>query len=163
MRDIDIRHAGPADLIVLEQVFGPFQAGVYRRRLELPGRVLIASVDRRPAAAMFVSTGMPDEPEIVEHLGRVPMLHRLMVVSHRRRTGLATHLIAAAEAGLREQGYREVAVGVDLENTVALRLYDRAGYQEWSHGRLKTFREHLDADGNVRITPDECLVFHKDL
>ncbi|MFC7532547.1 GNAT family N-acetyltransferase [Actinoplanes sp. GCM10030250] len=163
MRDITITAAGPADLILLDHVFGPFLGGVYRRRFELPGRILLAEINHRPAAAMFVSTGCPDEPEIIEHLGETPMLHRLAVVLHRRRTGLATFLIGAAEAALRERGHRRVAVGVDLENTIAVRLYDGAGFREWPHGRLKTFREHRDADGTVRITPDECLIFVKDL
>jgi GNAT superfamily N-acetyltransferase len=163
VRDITIKRAGPADLIVLDHIFGPFLGGVYRRRLDLPGQILLAEINHRPAAAMFVSTGRPAEPEIVQYLGEIAMLHRLVVVQHRRRTGLATRLIGAAEAALRDRGHRQVAVGVDPENAVAVRLYRHAGYQEWPHGLLKTFREHRDPAGNVVVTPDECRIFRKDL
>jgi hypothetical protein len=72
-------------------------------------------------------------------------------------------MVEAAERMLRDDGHPRLAVGVDLDNDGAARLYRRLGYREWPHGLLKTFREHGDAAGNVIVTPDECRVFVKDL
>jgi GNAT superfamily N-acetyltransferase len=163
MPDLSIRPVRVTDLRLLGAVFGPFPELIYRERLALPGAVLMAELHRRPVGALFVSTGRPDEAEIVRHLGTVPMLHRLRVVANRRRTGIGSRLVAAAEKGLRDRGHRRVAVGVDPANGVARSFYRRLGYREWTHGPLKTWREVPGGDGKVAVLPDECLVFVKEL
>ena len=163
MRGVDIRRVLPADFSKLGQIFGAFLGRTYAERSGLPGAVLVADADGALLAAVFVSTGRPTESEIVERLGDVPMLHRLIVAVGHRRQLIGTRMIAAAEQMLREAGHTQLAVGVDLDNEGAARLYRRLGFQEWPHGVLKTIREHGDADGNAIVTPDECRVFVKDL
>jgi GNAT superfamily N-acetyltransferase len=158
-----IRPVDVLDLVSLGQIFGPFLQLLYRDRLALPGTVLLAEINDRPVGAMFVSTGRPAEPEIVRHLGPVAMLHRLVVVANRRRTGIGRRLVGYAESALHHRGHRRLAVGVDPQNTVALRFYRRLGYREWPHGPLKTVREQATGDGAVEVSPDECLVYVKEL
>ena len=164
VRGITIRRVLPADFPKLAQIFGVFLGRAYAERSGLPGAVLVAEAQGHLLAAVFVSTGRPAETEIVERLGDdVPMLHRLIVAAKHRRQLIGTRMIAAAETMLRETGHSLLAVGVDLDNDGAARLYRRLGYTEWPHGVLKTFREHGDENGNVMVTPDECRVFVKNL
>jgi GNAT superfamily N-acetyltransferase len=158
-----IRPADVSDLVPLGLIFGPFLGRLYRDRFALPGTVLLAEINNRPVGAMFVSGGRPAEAEIVRHLGRVAMLHRLVVTANRRRTGIGSRLVGYAENALHRRGHRLLAVGVDPHNTVALQFYRRLGYREWAHGPLETVREHGAGDGVIEVSPDECLVFVKEL
>jgi GNAT superfamily N-acetyltransferase len=163
VRGVQIRRASPADLGRLEGTFGAFLGQAYAERSRQDGAVLVAAIGRELVAAVFVATGRPAETEIVERLGPVPMLHRLNVVAGYRRREIGTRVIETAERMLRDAGHPRLAVGVDLDNDGAARLYHRLGYREWPHGILRTFREHGGEDGTVIVTPDECRVFVKEL
>ena len=147
------------DLDRLELAFpglGPY----YRERTRQPGVLLVARVGHRPVGAVYVSLRAAHEPEIIRRLGRVPMLHKLMVAEPVRDRLIGTRLIAAAEAVLRRRGERRVAVGVDVDNPRAARLYRRLAYSEWAYGLLETTRERVE-DGKVIVEPDECHLFVK--
>ena len=147
------------DLDRLELAFpglGPY----YRERTRQPGVLLVARVGHRPVGAVYVSLRAAHEPEIIRRLGRVPMLHKLMVAEPVRDRLIGTRLIAAAEAVLRGRGERRVAVGVDVDNPGAARLYRRLVYHEWAYGLLETTRERVE-DGKVIVEPDECHLFVK--
>jgi len=135
---------------------GPY----YRERARLAGVLLVARIGERPIGAVHVSLRPAPEPEVVRRLGRVPMLHKLMVAEPVRDRLIGTRLIAAAEAVLRGRGERRVAVGVDVDNPGAARLYRRLAYREWAYGLLETTRERVE-DGKVIVEPDECHVFVK--
>jgi GNAT superfamily N-acetyltransferase len=162
VRDLEIMRAGPAQLSALGHVFGPYYGRLYAERAALPGAVLVAVTGGRPVAAMYVSTDRPAEHQIVDHLGEVPMLHRLLVHEAVRRRRVGTRLVLDAEAWLRARGYDRVAVGVDLENHDADLFWRSLDYREWPYGLLKTYREH-EVDGVGVMQPDECRVFTKDL
>lgn len=157
-----IAQARPPDLDGLARVF-PDLDGYYRARAQQVGVLLVARVGHRPVGAVFVSTDAAHEPEIIRRLGPVPMLHKLMVAEHVRGRLVGTRLVTAAERLLRGRGRRRVAVGVDIENERAARLYLRLGYREWAYGLLDTIREHVDDHGKIIIVPDECHVFVKNL
>ena len=161
MRDLEIIEAGPAELADLGLAFGPFHGRVYADRAALPGAVLVARAGH-PVAAMYVSSDMPAEYQIVDRLGAVPMMHRLLVDERVRRQRVGTRLVHEAEARLRADGHPLVAVGVDLENTGADLFWRSLDYREWEHGLLKTFREH-EVDGVAEMRPDVCRIFTKDL
>ncbi|PRY28293.1 GNAT family N-acetyltransferase [Pseudosporangium ferrugineum] len=157
-----ISPAVPSDLDALGRLF-PELAGYYRDRARQAGILLVARVGRRPLGAAYVSTRPAVEPEIVRRLGPVPMLHKLMVDETVRGRRVGTRIVRAAEIVLRRQGRRRVAVGVDLGNAGAVRLYLRLGYREWAWGLLDTVREHADEAGKVIVVPDVCRVFVKNL
>jgi GNAT superfamily N-acetyltransferase len=135
---------------------GPY----YRDRARQPGVLLVARIGERPVGAVHVSLRPAHEPEIVRRLGRVPMLHKLMVAEPVRDRLIGTRLIVAAEAALRARGERRVAVGVDVDNPRAARLYRRLVYSEWPYGLLETTRERVEG-GKVIVEPDECHLFVK--
>lgn len=117
----------------------------------------------RLVGAVFVSLQAPREPQLIRHLGQIPMLHKLMVDAQLRNRRVGTRLIMAAErlADVRRVG--RLAVGVDIANEGAARLYVRLGYRQWAYGVLDTIREHVDAAGRIVLAPDKCFVFVKRL
>jgi len=150
----------PPDLDGLGRAF-PDLYDYYRSRARQPGGILLVARVGRPVGAVFVSTRAPHEPELIRRLGRIPMLHKLMVSAHLRNRRIGTRLILAAENTKPVRDVRRVAVGVDIANEGAARLYRRLGYREWAYGVLDTIREHLDPAGRVVAVPDRCYVFIK--
>lgn len=135
---------------------GPY----YREYARHPGVLLVARIGERPLGAVHVSLRPAPEPEVIRRLGRVPMLHKLMVAEPVRNRLIGTRLIATAEAALRGRGERRITVGVDVGNPRAARLYRRLGYCEWAYGLLETTRERIEGD-TVVVEPDRCHLFVK--
>jgi ribosomal protein S18 acetylase RimI-like enzyme len=158
-----IAPAVPGDLDTLGRVFGPGARAYYLERSRQRGVLLVARVGQRALGAVFVSLAPAKEDALIRRLGRVPMLHKLMVDESVRRRLVGTRLITAAEHLLRSRGQHRVAVGVDVDNGRAARLYLRLGYREWAYGLLETIREDIDEHGKVIARPDECHVFVKHL
>jgi GNAT superfamily N-acetyltransferase len=157
-----IAPAVPGDLDRLGRTFGPAAYAYYRERSHRQGVLLVARVGRRAVGAVYVSTEPAPESAVIRHLGKVPMLHKLMVDKSVQRRFVGTRLVAAAEHELRRRHHRRLAIGVDVDNTLAARLYLRLGYREWAYGLLETVREDIK-DGKVILLPDECRVFVKHL
>jgi GNAT superfamily N-acetyltransferase len=152
----------PGDIDRLGRTFGPQAQSYYLERSRRQGVLLVARVGERAIGAVFVSTEPAPESAIIRRLGKVPMLHKLMVDEQLRRRGIGTRLIRSAEAELRRLRQHRVAVGVDIDNPSAARLYQRLAYREWAYGLLETVREDVK-DGKVILLPDECRVFLKNL
>lgn len=57
-------------------------------------------------------------------------LHRVVVESSRRRSGLGTALVEQALRGCRDAGARELLLEVRADNAAALSLYRRLGFTE---------------------------------
>ena len=55
-------------------------------------------------------------------------VQRLHVVQAQRRQGVATALMAMAEAEARRRGYRRLTIEVEHDNEPALALYDKLGF-----------------------------------
>lgn len=155
-----ITPAVPGDIDRLGRTFGPAAYAYYRERTQRQGVLLVARVGNRAVGAVFVSTEPAPESAIIRHLGKVPMLHKLMVDEPVQRRFVGTKLVAAAEQELRRRRHRRVAIGVDVDNPRAAQLYLRLGYREWAYGLLETVREDIK-DGRVIVLPDECRVFVK--
>jgi GNAT superfamily N-acetyltransferase len=155
-----IAPAVPGDIDRLGRTFGPAAYAYYRERSHRQGVLLLARVGDRAVGAVYVSTEPAQESAIIQHLGKVPMLHKLMVDELVQRRFVGTKLVAAAERELRGMRHRRVAIGVDVDNPRAAQLYLRLGYREWAHGLLETVREDVK-DGRVIILPDECRIFVK--
>ena len=62
--------------------------------------------------------------------GRAWVLANIAVMPEMRRRGIASQLLAAALARLRQNGARHILLQVDEENEIARRVYRRAGFSE---------------------------------
>ena len=60
--------------------------------------------------------------------GRRAYLYALRIRQDHRRRGLATYLLEAAMADCRQAGYREFTIGVEDDNAIAIRLYEKLGF-----------------------------------
>lgn len=126
-----IRPMTRADVPTLVSALGAPQGAYYESRLTLNGVVLVAVLDGEPVGAVFLSWDPPEEPEVRAELPDVALLYRIEIRADMRRRGIGTILIHAAHALLRAHGHQRVALGVDLTNKDAIRLYERLGYEEW--------------------------------
>jgi GNAT superfamily N-acetyltransferase len=129
-----IRPANDRDLPGLVQHLN--SADFFRDRLDLQRRghgiLLIAFQDAVPVGHVYVWLAPAHEYEIRAELPGVPLLNRLAVARPHRNQGIGTALLISAETQLRSMGHHQVALGVNVDNTDAIRLYRRRGYQQWA-------------------------------
>jgi GNAT superfamily N-acetyltransferase len=130
------------------------------------GRVFIAyteaesPAETRAVGYVYLRLERAEEPELRRKLPWVPILEKLRVFDDFRHQGYGRQLVAAAEEYARRRGRRRIALGIAMDNDAAVPFYHRLGYQEWSEGPIKTFREVLRNGSWVR--DDElCRVFVK--
>lgn len=98
--------------------------------------------------------------ELLRWKGRLglPQVEDLFVRPERRDEGFGTRLLEAAEGEARSRGYRELGLGVALDNGGARRLYARLGYAPAAADPyLVTYHAYGD-DGIQRIV-NELTVF----
>jgi len=63
-----------------------------------------------------------------------PEIRRLVVRDDLRGRGIGSRLLARAEGLIVERGYMAAGLAVNVQNFGALRLYERAGYEDWQRG-----------------------------
>jgi GNAT superfamily N-acetyltransferase len=112
---IDVRELTPDEV---ERV----DARLPLSRLDHVQTYLVAWIDDEPIghahlAWLGTETG---EPEVQD----------VFVLEERRRQGVATALMAHAEAATAARGYQQLSIGYGSENEAARRLYTRLGYRD---------------------------------
>lgn len=90
----------------------------------LAGDDVIALLGADPPVGVALLTLRPN----VWSDGPVALLDELYVVPERRRRGLGSQLLAAAEEAARDRGAELMEINVDGEDTDARRFYERHGY-----------------------------------
>jgi len=150
-----VRDARETDLEALEwgDEYAHYRK-VYRRTFDetRTGRrvMLLAEWNGELAGQVFLQLRSTD-PEFADGKDR-GYLYSLRVKGAYRGLGIGTRLVVAAEARLREQGYREAVVAAAKGNPAARRLYERLGYQvfmedpgQWSYiDHLEQRREVIE-------------------
>jgi ribosomal protein S18 acetylase RimI-like enzyme len=138
--DLVIRAAEAADIPALSASLGAVHGTYYRRRLPLQlaamGVILLAERGVAPVGAAFVTWLPALEREVRRELPGVPLLYHMEVRAAVRRQGIGERLLLTAQAILARAGHRRMALGVDLHNTGAIRLYERQGFRRWNHQPL---------------------------
>jgi GNAT superfamily N-acetyltransferase len=141
--DPTIRPAIDTDVPALVRTFG--QADYFFDRLgrQRRGRgvLLVARRRRELVGDVYVWWEPAEEAELRERLPGVPLLTHLEVHPRHRNAGVGTALINEAEGLLRQRGHDRVALGVDVRNTDARRLYARLEYVEWGHPPVQVPQE----------------------
>ncbi|MDG4826044.1 GNAT family N-acetyltransferase [Asanoa sp. WMMD1127] len=127
------------------------------------GVLLVGCLDGSPVADVWVALSPVPEREVNEHLGGVPVLVHLEVVSVLRNRGFGTSLIGAAESLARSREHARIALGVAVDNPGARRLYERLGYGEWPHGLISTGYDWVGRDGVKRWVPETITMLVKSL
>jgi ribosomal protein S18 acetylase RimI-like enzyme len=153
------------DALVAED-FGP--RGLYDDRLTMQhageGQLLIYRLDPMgpPDGVVFLWLATAEEEQVRTWLPGVPLLMHLKVHPSRRGYGIGTELMNEVERIAAELGHAQLALGVDPKNTNAIGLYQRLGYQEWSHGLVVTHRTEYRERRRRRYL-ERCLIFVKQL
>lgn len=163
--DLDIRPASAEDLPALARDVS--QLGLLqdrlRRRSAGSGELLVATLARRPVGHIYLWLKPAEERELRKNLAGVPLIMNLWVCEDCRKQGIGTALVTEAERWLRDGGHDRVALGVDPDNSDAVRLYLGLNYDPWPHTDIKTHREEFLANGDRIRIPETCAVFVKNL
>jgi GNAT superfamily N-acetyltransferase len=117
----------------------------------------------RVAGAAFLRLLPAEEWELREHLRNVPVLSHLQVVPGRRRQGVASAIMTAAEDIARSKGRAHIALGVTTTNHAARRLYLQRGYVEWDHGIVNAMVVEYDETGRRQLSTERCQIMVKAL
>lgn len=162
---MNVDEATAADLERLGDALGnkEFFADRYRRQKDSKGMLFIAWLDGQPVGDVYLWLEPAEEYQIRRQLPGVPLLTHLEVLPEYRNRGIGTELIAALERYLRGIGKDRVALAVRDDNTKAMELYRRLGYDDWGHGRQVCFANVMDADGRPTAEPEVCHVMVKQL
>jgi predicted N-acetyltransferase YhbS len=164
-RDVEVRPAVVGDLPDLVAALGQERFFVDRLTRQAAGRgvLLVARIGGRVVGDVYLWLEPAEEEQVREHLPEVPLLGHLEVRAELRGRGIGTAVMAAAEKELVRLGYRAVALGVDMTNDGAERLYVRLGYTHWAHGPADTEHEEYLPDGGTRRVPEKCYIMVKRL
>jgi ribosomal protein S18 acetylase RimI-like enzyme len=121
--------------------------------------MLLADLDDFPIGQIFIHLS-DSQRGLAQGRGR-GYLYALRVMEPFQGKGIGTRLILAAEAILRERGYRWGVIAVAKENERARRLYERLGYTIYAEdaGRWH-YTDHL---GNVRYVDEPSWMLQKPL
>jgi GNAT superfamily N-acetyltransferase len=165
MRHVRIRAACDKDLRALVESLGqePYFAAQLARQRAGHGVLLIAWHAFTPVGVVYLWLGSAEEPELRARLPGVPLMMHLEVVPEHRNKLIGTQIVQAAERCLHALGHSRVALGVDLDNLDACRLYRRLGYAEWPYPPVPTTRQVFRPDGRVDRVADVCRILTKDL
>lgn len=165
MGDLEIRQAEEADLPALTGRLGQEYFFVERMRRQQEGRgaLLVALLAGDPVGKVYLRWEEADEPEIRLWLPAVPLLNRLQVHRDYRNRGIGTAIVEAAEEHLRKRQHTRIALGVELSNVRAIKLYERLGFTNWEHGSLNTTNVEYQSDGQPIHYPETITMYVKDL
>jgi GNAT superfamily N-acetyltransferase len=161
---LKVRPAVNADLPALVDAFR--QESYFAERIARQpqlGVLFTAHVDDRVAGAAFLRMQPAEEWELRDRLRGVPVLSNLQVAADRRRQGVATAIMTAAEQYARGRGRTHIALGVTGTNAAARRLYTRRGYVEWEFGEVNAMVIEYDENGGRTFSTERCLIMVKGL
>ncbi|WP_169807403.1 GNAT family N-acetyltransferase [Herbidospora cretacea] len=161
----DIRQATEADLPALIETLQQtaYFADRLHRQAAGHGLLLVAWEGDRPVGDVYLWMGAAEEAALRRHLPDVALITHLEVVAHRRGNGIGTRLLAEAERRLWFAGRKKVALGVDLGNHRAEKLYAREGYKRWEYGLVETVGIFYRPDGSPEQRPELCRIMVKEL
>ncbi|GAA1687280.1 hypothetical protein GCM10009733_099890 [Nonomuraea maheshkhaliensis] len=161
----EIRTAAPEDLPALIRSLG--QKHYFEDRLARQQRgdgiLLVAWKHGEPIGDVYLWLERAEEPELTTHLPDAALLTHLEVLPAHRNRGIGSELMRAAEEVLFSMEYKQVALGVGLDNLDACRLYERRGYVEWPHGNLPTTSVVYGRDGRRELRAELCRIMVRQL
>ena len=139
--DIEIRNYNPeTDYSQVKQILK--EGGLFYEPTDVPER-LAEKVRRDPDSIIVAATNdqVVGTVTIMED-GRMPFIFRLGVKEEFKRQGIGSRLMQDAEDRLRERGYNEVYIFVDVDKKELQGYYERQGYgkgtmYQWMYKELE--------------------------
>ena len=164
--ELRIRICSERDIVLLARQFSSGDSRVhafrYARQQDRHSTYLIAWLGEVPVGHLDLRwQGAEESPIAQQHLAEHPELNGIVVFPEYRSQGIATRLIASAEYMARERGFRQVCLGVNIENALARSLYERLGYRDWGHGVVEASYPLLDQHGTRCV--EQVIYLRKEL
>jgi GNAT superfamily N-acetyltransferase len=154
-----IRVCATDDLPALQAAFGSSAFHSERLQAQHDGTssYLIAWHDGTPVGHLNLRWEVNTENEVQERLPNTPELNALNVWPPTLRSrGIGRRLIETAEQMAKTRGYNRVALGVEVTNARARRLYEQLGYRDWGHGTYVDRWAENDEQGHETLHQDRC-------
>ena len=102
--------------------------------------------------------------QVGKYLPDVPELNAIGVWPPENRSkGIGRQLINKAEAMVKDKGFRQVALAVEIDNPRAKALYEQLGYKDWGHGEYFDKWIEKSNDGREVEHEDPCYYLVKNL
>jgi len=157
---VEIRPCAADDLPKLEWhgMFTPHRpiiAEAFERQTRGQGLMLLAVANGFPVGQAWIDfAARPDERGVA-------VIWAVRVYPFLQGGGIGARLMAAAEAAIRERGYRIAELGVEKDNPRARRLYERLGYR--LHREMVDELAYLDWNGHPVVEPVDQWMLRKDV
>ena len=165
---ISICPARHEEVAVLQAVFSPndfagHHAQRFRVQAEGKGVYLIAWHQDEPVGHFLLHWEGPNTDTSERYPYPTPYLEAGSTRVAYRRKGVATILIRAAEALVRDRGCSRIGLAVgSSDNPDARRLYTRLGYHDWGKGEFPVSWIICNAAGEEGIDSEICIYMFKD-
>jgi GNAT superfamily N-acetyltransferase len=131
----------------------------FRRQQEGRSTYLLAWLGGIPVAHLDILWEGSDLESVREHLPDCPEMNAIVVASDYRSKGIGSELIHAAEAMVKDRGFRKACIGVATDNPRARKLYERLGYRDWGHGIVEESWADVDEVGNeITVTGQDFIL-----
>ncbi len=96
---------------------------------------LIAYQNGTPVGHLNLKWNGDESETIKEHVQNCPEINGLSVWPPEMQSqGIGRKLVIKAEEMAKERGFKQIGLGVGLDNPRAKALYERLGYVDWGHG-----------------------------
>ena len=166
---ISIRPAEEDEVAVLQAIFSPNDfAGHHAQRFSVQaegkGVYLVAWHEGEPVGHFLLHWEGPETDTSEHYPYPTPYLEAGGTKAAYRRRGVATGLIRAAEALVRDRGIASIGLAVgSSDNPDARRIYTRLGYRDWGKGEFLVSWGIRNAGGEEGIDSEVCIYMFKQL
>ncbi len=163
-----IRPIQHSDVLLLERAlpYGAPEKHLDRHQRQRRGEVsyLIAWLDGKPVGHGLLKWHGTLEDHIAGHFqGRCPDLEDLFVLPSQRGKGIGTTLLKHAEDMVRDRGFNQIGLSVNVHNTRAHQLYSRLSYHNAGLGEHREEGEYQDTQGTTQRWLEICIYLVKKL
>ena len=124
---------------------------------------LVAWVRELPVGHALIKWGGSDVETISSQLHGCPEIEDLFVVPGQRSKGIGSSILRHAERLAAQNGYKQIGLGVDVNNTRGRRLYEYGGYRDAGFGEYRSIWYYRDRDGRKRRATEVCNYLLKGL
>lgn len=119
--------------------------------------------DLEPIGHLEITWAGAPSPPLPFPVENCPDISDVAIASAHRRKGYAQLLMAEAENLISQRGFRQVGLGVAVDNDAALALYEKLGYVRCDMPEFYERGEWRDGHGVVRRWGERCIYLVHDL